>query len=187
MMIRKRLLTKKFNLCFCRTKLVSSFTCVHSKLLFFNSNNTKSGVCVLISSCEMRNTIMLIVRQLNLILVPANGRWWVSFYVAFQIHVILQSLTKAWPGRSNYRRKLNFKINISPGSSTDSILSHAIVRSTIFFTYRRDFQCVSTKIQFNYNFVLKISILSQSFIHTDKLSHQLARWHCFLYAMKLWD
>ena len=75
-----------------------------SHLLLLDCDDAQDGVRVLVVEGKVRERVMLVVLQLDLVAVPSDGRRGVSLDVALQVHVELQRLTKPLP---RYLREKN--------------------------------------------------------------------------------
>lgn len=155
--IKQKILTKKFHFSLCCTKFISSSASIIAELLLFDRDYTKCSISIFIRGGEVRYAVVLIVWQLISILVPGNCRRWISFYMAFQVHVILQRLAKSRTRSSDNWRKFNFQIDVSTSSSTNSIFCYAVVSPPIFFADWWDFKPIPPGNSWfcrNYNYVL---------------------------------
>lgn len=100
-------------------------------------------VGVLIGGGEVRDCVMLIVGQLDVILGPYNGWWGVRFDVALEIHVVLQSLAEAWSGHSYDRCEFNLHVDVATITFADAVVGNAVVGATIFLLHGFDAQNVA--------------------------------------------
>lgn len=119
-------------------QLVNGLTDVVAVLSLFNGDHPNGRVGEFIGCCEMRNAVMLVVRQLHVIFDPNDGRQRICFDVTFQIHVVLQGLTQSRSWHCDHWSEFNFQINIPTIAFADTIVGNAIICATIFFAYGVD-------------------------------------------------
>lgn len=112
-------------------------------LTLLDCDHTQRGIGVLISGGKVRDNIVLIVGQLNIILGPDNRWWGIRLDVALQIHVILQRLSQTWPWHSDNRCKFNLHIDITTIALAHSIVRYTVVGATILLLHRLDAQNVA--------------------------------------------
>lgn len=125
------------------TQLVHSFALVVAVLSFLDGDDSQSGVGELVGSREVRDCVMLVVGQDDVVLHPNDCRWWISFDVALDVHVVLESLTETGTRRGDDWRKFDLQIDVATITATYSVVSDAIICATIFLAHRCDFQNVS--------------------------------------------
>ena len=68
-----------------------------SHLLLLDCDDAQDGVGVLVVEGKVRERVVLIVLELDLVAVPSDGRRGVRLDVALEVHVELQRLAKALP------------------------------------------------------------------------------------------
>lgn len=130
-------LTEKFDFRFSGAEFVGGATYVFSILPFFYSNHSDRCIGIFIRGCKVWYAVMLIIRQLYVVFEPDNGWRRIRFYVALQIHVVLQGLSESWPRGCDYGREFDLHVNVTPGTASNAVLSDAIIRSAILFSYER--------------------------------------------------
>lgn len=136
-------LTKEFYSGLGLSKLVPCLATVLSVLSLLNGDYSNRCVSVLVGSCEMWYAVVLIVRQLYVILEPNDCRRWVGLNVAFQVHIVLQSLSKTWSRCCDNWCKFDFNVYVTAGSTSNSILGNAVISSTVFLVNGCDLQYVT--------------------------------------------
>lgn len=132
-------LTEKLDFRFSGAEFVGCTAHVLSVLPFFYSNNSNRCVSIFIRGREVRYAVMLIIRQLYVVLEPDDSWRRISFYVALQIHIVLQSLPESWPRSCDHWREFNLHVNVTSSTASNAILSDAIICSAILFSYGRYF------------------------------------------------
>lgn len=128
---------------FVLSQLVDSLALVVTVLTLLDRDDAQSRVGELIGGGEVRDAVVLVVRQDDVVLDPDDCGWWIGFNVTLDVHVVLQSLTQTRTRGGDDRRELDFQVDISAISTTDSVVSHAIVRSTVFLAHRSDLHDIS--------------------------------------------
>lgn len=127
-------------LCLSLAQLVHRLANVVAVLTLLNCNHTDGRISEFIGGGKVRDTVMLIVRQLHVVLDPNNGWQRISFDMALQIHVILKGLTKARTRNSDDGCEFNFQIDVTAISFAHTIVGNAIICATIFLANGVDLQ-----------------------------------------------
>lgn len=120
------------------TQLIGSLANIVTILSLLNGNNANGGIGKFISCRKMRHTVMLIVRQLNLVLKPHDCWQWVRFDMTLKIHVILQGLTESWTWHGDERCEFYLEIDVTTITFADAIVGNAVVRAAILLMYAVD-------------------------------------------------
>lgn len=120
---------------FVLSQLVDSLAFVVAVLTLLDCDDAQSRVGELIGGGEVRDAVVLVVRQNDVVLDPDDCGWWIGFDVTFNVHVVLQSLPETRTRGSDDRRELDFQVDVSAISTAHTVVSNAIVRSTIFLAH----------------------------------------------------
>lgn len=112
-------------------------------LPLLNRNDAQRRVGVLIGGGEVRDCVVLIVGQLDVILGPDNGWWGIRLDVALQIHVVLQRLAETWPGHSYNWCELHLHVDVATITFADAVVCNAVVGATILLLHGLDAQYVA--------------------------------------------
>lgn len=132
-------LTEKFNFRFSSAQFIGSATYVFSILSFFYSNNSNRCISIFIRGCKVWYAVMLIIWQLYVVFEPDDGWWRICFHMTLQIHIVLQSLSESWPRSCDYWGEFNLDVNVTSGAASNAVLSDAVIRPAILFSYGRYF------------------------------------------------
>lgn len=137
------------------TQLIDGFANVITVLTLLNCNHTNCGIGEFVGSGEMRDTVMLVVRELNFVFDPHDCWQWICLDVTFQIHVVLKGLSKTWPWYGNNWSEFNFQIDVAAIAFAHTIVSNTVICSTVLFTNRIYFQYRSSVCRSTWNSMQK--------------------------------
>lgn len=88
----------------------------------------------------MRNLVVLIVGQRNVVLGPDDRRQWIRLDVTLQIHVVLQGLAESWTGNTDERLEFDGQIDVATVALAHTVVGHAVVSSAILFAHIVDLE-----------------------------------------------
>lgn len=125
------------------SKAIGGLAHIISVLALLNGDHTERRVGVLVGGGKVRDAVVLVVGQLNVVLGPHDGRWRIGLNVALQVHVVLQSLSQTRTRHGDHWCELHLHVDVAPVALAHSIVGHAVVGAAILLLHRLDAQGVA--------------------------------------------
>lgn len=116
-------------------KAIGGLAHIIAVLTLLDRDHAERRVGVLVGGGKVRDAVVLVVGQLDVILGPHNGRRRVRLDVALQIHVVLQGLSQPGPGHGDHWRELHLHVDVATIALADAIVGHAVVGAAILLLH----------------------------------------------------